>query len=139
MALDLTPLRNALRALDKSVAFLNSDLANNPELREQFRSAAIQAFEFTYELAYKMLKRQLEEELPSQAGLRGETFMFLIRTGAEAGLIRNVARFRAYRDTRNITSHTYDPRKAEEVVSVLPEFLEDCHYLLDRLTERNEH
>lgn len=41
MKLDLTSLRNALAALDKSLHFLSSDLAKNPDLREQFRNSAI--------------------------------------------------------------------------------------------------
>jgi nucleotidyltransferase substrate binding protein (TIGR01987 family) len=138
MALDLTPLRNALEALDKSFAYLNSDLAKDAGLREQFRAATIQAFEFTYELSFKMLKRRLEAESPSPATLRGETYMFLIRTGAEAGLIPDVARFRHYRGMRNVTSHTYDPKVAEDVIAGMADFLVDVHYLLDQLAARNE-
>jgi len=43
--------RDALAALNASLGHLDSDLAADPSLRDQFRAAAIQAFEFTYELA----------------------------------------------------------------------------------------
>jgi nucleotidyltransferase substrate binding protein (TIGR01987 family) len=106
MTLDLSALRNALAALEKSLGFLASDLAKNPDLREQFRSAAIQAFEFTHEIAFKLLKRRLETMSADPSAVDKMAYMDIIRTGAEAGLIANVARFRDYREKRNITSHT---------------------------------
>ncbi len=108
MRLDLTSLRSALAALEKSLGFLNSELAENADLREQFRAAAVQAFEFTHELAFKMLKRQLEQMAADPAAIDKMAYMDVVRSGAEAGLIADVARFRDYREKRNITSHTYD-------------------------------
>ena len=64
MALDLSSLRDALAALNASLGYLESDLAKDAALKDQFRAAAIQAFEFTYELAFKFMKRQLEEIVP---------------------------------------------------------------------------
>ena len=62
MRLDLTSFTNALQQLQKSLAYAESFLArNDPESRKQFRAAAIQAFEFTYEVAVRMLRRQLEQ------------------------------------------------------------------------------
>ena len=46
MSLDLSSLRDALAALNASLRYLESDLAADPGLRDQFRAAAIQAFEF---------------------------------------------------------------------------------------------
>jgi nucleotidyltransferase substrate binding protein (TIGR01987 family) len=112
MALDLTALRSALDALNKSFAYLKSDLAKDPDLREQFRAASIQAFEFTYELGFKMLRRRSEEISATPAALKGESYMSVIRAGAEAGLAPDIERFRRYREIRDITSHTYAPKVA---------------------------
>jgi nucleotidyltransferase substrate binding protein (TIGR01987 family) len=139
MVLDLAHLEKAVSQLEKSLSYLKSDLAlNDSDLREQFRAAAIQAFEFTYELAVKMLRRQLELIVPSPTELRAMAFMDLIRTGAEAGLVEDVARYRLYRDKRNITSHTYDGERAEEVLSALDPFLVDVRHLLGELKRRND-
>lgn len=137
MELDLTALHDALRALDKSLGYLNSDMAKDADLREQFRAASIQAFEFTYEVAYKMLKRQLERMAADPTEVDRMTFMQVIRTGAEAGLIADIARFRDYREKRNATSHTYNASKAEDIVAVLPRFSEDVRTLLSELEQRN--
>lgn len=138
MVLDLTHLEKAAFQLEKSLQYLNSDLAaSDRDLRDQFRAAAIQGFEFTYELAVKMLRRQLEQIVPSPTELRAMAFMDLIRTGAEAGLVEDVARYRLYREKRNITSHTYDEERAEEILSVLEVFLADVRFLLAQLNIRN--
>jgi hypothetical protein len=68
---------------------LNSNAARgDAELRRQFRAATIQAFEFTYELAMKMIRRQLAEIIPNPAELPQMPFMDFIRTAADAGLVR---------------------------------------------------
>ncbi len=137
MKLDLSALRDAIAALEKSLGYLRSDLAADPNLREQFRAASIQGFEFTYEVAYKMMKRQLEQIAANPSEVDGMTYMQLIRSAAEAGLIGDVPRFRDYRDKRNLTSHTYNKRKAEEIVSVLDNFMTDARFLLSELERRN--
>lgn len=137
MKLDLTALRDATAALEKSLGYLGSDLARDPDLREQFRAASIQAFEFTYEVAYKMIKRQLEQIVATPSEVDGMTYMQLIRSAAEAGLVEDVPRFKEYRDKRNITSHTYNQKRAEEVVRVLEPFLRDVGFLLNELERRN--
>jgi hypothetical protein len=101
MKLDLSALRESLAALDKSLMFFGSDLAKDPDLREQF------------------------------------TFMQVIRTAAEAGLIADVGRFKDYRDKQNITSHTYNQKKAEDIAHVLPAFAADARFLLAELERRN--
>ena len=104
---------------------------------EDIRDACIQRFEYTYELAFKMLKRQLEQELPSREELDQLSFKDVIRVGAERGLITAPERWFDYRDKRNITSHTYDEEKAREVFSVLTSFATDAADLLSRLHTRH--
>lgn len=137
MTIDFSPLTRALAGLEKSLGFLGSDLARDPDLREQFRAAAFQGFEFTHELAFKMLKRQLETMSPAGAAVDQLSYMEVVRAAAEAGLLRETQRFRDYREKRNITSHTYDAEQAEQIVAVLPAFVADVRALLDELARRN--
>ena len=138
MNIDLTSFRDALAALERSLAFLGSDMAReNPLLREQFRNSAIQCFEFTHELGFKMIKRQLEKMSPDPAAVDKMTYMDVIRSAAEAGLVDDVARYRDYREKRNITSHTYNLEKAERIEAVLPACRDDMRALLTELEKRN--
>jgi nucleotidyltransferase substrate binding protein (TIGR01987 family) len=138
VTLDYSPFENALAQLEKSLAYLNSDAATaDPELRRQFRAATIKGFEFTYEVAVRLIRRQLEEIVLSPAELREMPFMDLIRTAADAGLVRDVPPFGVYRRKRNITSHTYNEDSAEEVVAGMDAFVADMHFVLDELKRRN--
>jgi nucleotidyltransferase substrate binding protein (TIGR01987 family) len=138
MSLDLSSFANALAQLEKSLGYAASDLARgDAELARQFRAAAIQAFEFTYELSWKMLKRQLEGSLPNPAAVDEMSFPELIRTGSETGLLLSGwERWKEYRQARGTTSHTYDEAKADQVFAVIPEFLQEARHLLQELRAR---
>ena len=138
MKIDASSFKKAVGQLEKSRAFLHSEMAGkNKDLYEQFRLAAIQAFEYTYELALKMLRRQLDQIVANPAELREMSFMDFIRTAYEAGLVREVPPFKIYREKRNIIAHTYDAGKAEEILAVLDSFLVDARFILEELKKRN--
>lgn len=129
--LDLTPLEKALAALERGL--LRATAAPDDE---ELRDACIQRFEFTFELAWKMLKRRLERDLPNAQSVDAMSYRVLIRTGAEQGLLENVEAWFVYREKRNMTSHTYDAAKAAEVFRALPAFQDDVRILLSRLQQR---
>ena len=83
------------------------------------------------------MKRQLEQIVPVPAAVDEMTFMQVVRAAAETGLVGDVSRFHEYRETRNITSHSYDRQKAERIVSGLPQFAGDIGHLLRQLEARN--
>ena len=92
MKLDVSALEKALSQLEQSLSYLRSKLsADDPGLRIQFRSAAIQGFEFTYELAVKMIRRQLSQIAAVPAELAEMAFKDLIRKAADAGLVLDLS------------------------------------------------
>ena len=138
MKINISPLEKAFAQLQTSQQYLHSELAKQDNnLRLQFRNSVIQCFEFTYELAYKMILRQLTQIVEASENLKQMNFSDFIRTAAQAGLISDVKRFLQYREMRNLTSHTYDDRKAELVLTVLDDFEKDIGYLIQQLNTRN--
>lgn len=138
MKLDYSSLESAAAQLRRSFDYLHSDLARDDAgLREQFRAATIQAFEFTYELAVKMVRRQLARIVANPDAMRMMDFADLMRDAADAGLVRDAPSWMRYREMRNRTSHTYDAERAEETVATMDEFLRDVRHLLNALGERN--
>jgi len=139
MALDFSPLSQAIAQLEKSLAYANSEAAlADLGLREQLRNSVIQCFEVTYELSWKMLKRHLEATEASPETLDLATFQSLIRLGNERGLLRSDWNtWRTYRQARTDSSHTYDATKAEAVFAMAPDFLQEALVLLAKLLARS--
>ena len=138
MKLDYSSLEKTLAQFEKCMDYLYSDQAKkDPEIYEIYRGAAIQAFEFTYSLAAKMIVRQLEQIVIEPTALSKMNFLDLMRTAADAGIIREALPFNKYRDERNKTSHAYDAKVAESIVTVFDGFLQDTRFLLGELRKRN--
>lgn len=135
MKIDYSPLENVFGQLQKSYGYLHSDLA--PDLREQFRSASIQEFEFTYRLAIGMIRRQLAQIIANPAELHRISFDDLMWNAANAGIIRDARAYMIYRDIRNTAPHAYNAEQAENIVTILYDFRSEINFLLERLRERN--
>lgn len=139
MALDFTPLESAIGQLEKSLKFARSPLGQqDPDLFEQLRNSVIQCFEFTYELSHKMLRRFLKETAASPDDFESMTFADLIRTGNEQGLLRSDwGQWKAYRQARTDSSHTYDEKKAAAVYEVAQDFVKEARFLYGKLIDRS--
>jgi len=133
MPLDFSPLEKAINSLNR--ALVRAVAAPDDE---ELRDACIQRFEYTFELCWKMLKRQLELELPNPTEVDGYSYRQLFRIAAERGLVQNVEAWFDYRERRNITSHTYDEEKAVMVFEALPSFSGHAEELLSSLKESSE-
>ena len=140
MRLDLTPLDDAIAQLEEAIEYHGSDLAaGDPALKLHLRAAAIQAFEFTYELSFKMVKRHLEHASPNPAEIDGMSFKAIMREAFRRALVQSeVSAWDQYRTLRGTTSHTYNARKAQMVFESLPDFLREARSLRDQLQHRNE-
>ena len=140
MKLDLTPLENAVAQLEDGLVQYDSHVVREfPQIRNQMRAGAIQAFEFTYELSVGMIKRHLEQVSANPAEIEELFFRDLIRRAWQQGLLRSeLDSWLRYRTNRGTTSHTYNDERAERVFQGIPEFLEEARHLLKELHARNE-
>lgn len=130
--IDVSPLAKEVEQLRSAL----EEQAREPE-RVLLRAGLIQTFEYTFELAHKMIRRYLAETEPSSEVVVGLTFEGLIRRADEVGLLRSpVAVWKDFRQARTDTSHTYDERKALAVVSRIPAFAAESEYLLQQLKQR---
>lgn len=78
------------------------------------RDAAIQRFEFCWELSWKTLKLRLE-----QVGIEALNPRDIFREALNQGLIHDGNAWTEAQRKRNLTTHTYDEKLAEEVYSYL--------------------
>jgi len=131
--LDLESLRRAVDQLEAGLLEANTHPSS-----ELMRDGVIQRFEYTYELAWRMLKRFLEASAANSAAIDAMAFPDLIRTGCEQGLLRSGWDvWKEYRRARGTSSHTYDAAKAREIFTIVPNFLSEARALLAELERRN--
>lgn len=140
MNLELTSLEKAVSQLKGSLDMYNSELAESmPHTKQYFRSATIQAFEYTYELAFKMIKRRIVLSLENPSEIEDMTFNDIIRISYGKNIVKSdVSVWCEYRKQRGITCHTYDEDKAQKVFESATNFLDEARYVLYRLQELNK-
>ncbi len=132
MTLDLSSFHKALASLARAIA--RSQQAPDDE---ELRDAVIQRFEFTFELAWKTMKRQLEQEVAEPASVDRLAFHDLLREAAERGLLNDVEAWMEYRRQRNVTAHTYDEDKAKSVYRSALRFYPAAMALAEEVSRRN--
>lgn len=109
----LQRLRNYRRALSKLSEAVESlsNIENLDEpLKELIKEGVIQRFEYTHELAWKVIKDYAEYQ--GYTDVRGSRDAF--RKGLQMGIIDSPEWMDSIED-RNLTSHNYDEDIAEEI------------------------
>lgn len=104
----LHSFRKAFRRLSDAAA-----LAAQRDLTDLERQGLIQAFEFTHELAWNVLKDYLQDQgFANLIGSKNAT-----RTAFKNGLIEDGDTWMAMIESRTLTSHTYNEDVADEVAT----------------------
>ena len=138
--LDLSALRGAVSSLEDGLEVVSDgDWFNlqSTKVQNTLIAGVIQNFEFVYEISFKMIKRQIEEESASPNEVDESNFREVLRVAAEKGLLADVEAWFKYRKMRNITAHTYDHEKAQQVYQDTLIFINDARALLIALEARN--
>jgi len=111
--LDLSSLLSAVTRLEEAFA--------EPPANDLERGGCIQRFEYTCELCWKMMRRQLVLMDATDADLLGRRELF--REAARLGFINDPEMGFSFQRARNLTSHNYDPGKAEETYTTALSFV----------------
>jgi nucleotidyltransferase substrate binding protein (TIGR01987 family) len=118
---------NLLKASKKFHEF-SSHLEN-----EQYKAGAVQAFEYTYEVAWKTMKRLLETQ-----GKNPYTPREIFREAAASGLISDPKIWFEFIKMRNLTVHTYDEKNIERIILAFDAFSASLHDLLKNIEKLND-
>lgn len=99
--------RKALARLGEAV-----ELAEERELSDLEQQGLIQGFEFTFDLAWKTLQDFLREnKRPNDNG--GPNV--IITQSLEDGFIKGEEQWKAMKKSRDLTSHSYDGKTADDI------------------------
>ena len=113
----LTTLKNAV------------ELAKTRELTDLEKQGMIQGFEFTFELAWNVLKDYLEEQgITGIIGSKGA-----IRQAFNKGLIEDGHIWMEMVKDRNLASHSYDEETAKDLVA---EIIDNYYFQFAVLAEK---
>jgi nucleotidyltransferase substrate binding protein (TIGR01987 family) len=131
MALDISALERAILRLEEAERTYNLDTTQS-----LIRDGLVQRFEFTYEISHKILRRHLAADPGPPELISSANFADVIRIANQRGLLLgDWPAWKAFRDMRARTSHSYDEAIALEVVAGIPAFLDEVRFLRDRLRE----
>lgn len=102
--------KKALRQLREAVELSEQRLLSKLE-----KQGVIQAFEFTHELAWNVLKDYLQDQ--GNQGIKGSKDA--TREAFKVALIADGEQWMAMIQSRNLSSHTYDEHTADQLVEAI--------------------
>ena len=102
--------RKALRLLGQAVEIVSQRVNEDEAVEDLLKEGLIQRFEYTHELAWKVMKDYAEYQ--GYTDIRGSRDAF--RKACEMGIITDKRWMESIAD-RNLTSHNYDDETAEAI------------------------
>ena len=109
---------------------------SNSKFVEYINDACVKRFEYTLEIAWKLAKRIFIQKYgKSEPEL---TINNIFRFMEGYGYTKNWENWKKYYQKRNDTAHEYNIIKARTLIEIVPDFLEDILYFIDKLKEEKD-
>lgn len=118
--IEISPLLLAFKRFEEARIAIEDDLD---------RDGTIQRFEYTFELAWKTLKRILDFKGVSANNPR-DTF----RLAAREGFINDPKVWFEFLEQRNLTTHTYKEAVADKIATIFPQFSDEMKNLISKIS-----
>jgi nucleotidyltransferase substrate binding protein (TIGR01987 family) len=106
--------RRALEKFNQAVDIISNKLEWGEEIDDLLKEGLIQRFEYTHELAWKVMKDYAQYQ--GYTNIQGSRDAF--RKAFEMGIIENEAWMESIND-RNLTSHNYDDETVAEILKAI--------------------
>jgi nucleotidyltransferase substrate binding protein (TIGR01987 family) len=106
--------RKALEKFNQAVDIISNKLEWGEEIDDLLEEGLIQRFEYTHELAWKVMKDYAQYQ--GYTNIQGSRDAF--RKAFEMGIIENEAWMESIND-RNLTSHNYDDETVAEILKAI--------------------
>ena len=126
--MEKTPAEFAVHVKQLEAALLTLDEVLMMEWSRVVRDAAIQRFEYCFELVWKLIKRRLKLD-----GIEANSPRQAIRHAFETGYIEDVDFWFELLEDRNLTTHTYNAEIADKVFESAKRLPDASRALLQRM------
>ena len=127
--LNLDILKNSLRTLKECYDDYSAE--PNKKIKDYIKDSCIKKFEYTYETSKKIMNKFLKKEYDKSE--KDLTINNIFREMYGLDLIKNFENWADYREKRNFTSHEYNEKYTDSIIAVIPDFISDVEYLINRL------
>ena len=117
--IDFSPLKKAILSLEDIL---------KQKMDVYRRDGAIQRFEYTFELTWKMMQRVLKAQ-----GIEAGSPKQVFRSALKADIIENVEDWFLFLEKRNLTVHIYNEKVADEVFLAARKFPKYAKQVLQKL------
>lgn len=129
-----------LKSASNTVGQILEVIKQKPDISNDIlRDSAIQRFEYTFDLAIKIIRRVLKATEENANLVENFVYKELIVKAVDREILNStVETWLDYRKYRNRSSHSYDIETAEELLTIIPEFHEDVKKLIQGLEKALE-
>ena len=127
--LNLDILKNSLKTLKECHDDYSAE--PNKKIKDYIKDSCIKRFEYTYETSKKIMNKFLKKEYDKSE--KDLTINNIFREMYGLDLIKNFENWADYREKRNFTSHEYNEKYTDSIIAVIPDFISDVEYLINRL------
>jgi nucleotidyltransferase substrate binding protein (TIGR01987 family) len=131
VSISIINLEKALATLLDSVNAYDNEV--DKYTREFIKDSCIKRFEYTYSVALAYIFKFAEENSVRFQKSDVKIAIFAIKCAAERGVIDNPLIWESFRSSRNKTSHEYDEVSSDAVLAVIPDFIKEVQFLIERV------
>lgn len=107
----------------------------NSVLLEYIADSCIKRFEYTLETSWKFAKKVLIQKYGKNDTELTMNNIFRFMQGY--GYTENWEHWRDYYQKRNNTSHEYNLEKSRELINIIPDFIKDVEFFINKLKEES--
>lgn len=127
--LSILNLKQSLETLEKAF-HIYSVGSDNVDILEMYEDSCIQRFEYTFECAWKLMKKYFKSQYNKTEEELSMNNIFRLMESFE--FVPSWLSWKNYNHLRNNTSHEYNKIKAKKVVLIIPEFVSDIKCIITR-------
>lgn len=129
LVIDNTNLIKALESLKKSMQKLSEN--KDDSIRDLIEDSCVKRFEYTLKTSWKLMKRVLKKVYGKNEQELTVNNIFRFMQGY--GFIENWENWKDYYAKRNDTSHEYNIEKSRELIKIIPQFIADADFFINKL------
>lgn len=127
--LDIESLRKSYNSLIKAFEIYQGG-NENQDLCDIYADSCVKRFEYTFETAWKVMKKYFKLQYSKKEEELTMNNIFRFMEGY--GFTESWLRWKEYYAKINNTAHEYNVDKSRSLIEIIPEFLEDIKFLLNK-------